>query len=78
MTKPLAVVALLGLGGARKRAAVRLVAGLLAVVAKALRRGANLGIVADIATLVASTTRERRHGDVLDMQVSNWKKMDDV
>lgn len=32
MTKALAVVALLGLGGARKGAAVRLVAGLLALI----------------------------------------------
>ena len=63
VTKTLAVIALLGLSGARKRAAVRLVARLLAVVAKALRGGADLGIVADIATLVASTTRERRHDD---------------
>ncbi len=63
VTKTLAVVALLGLGGARKRAAVRLVARLLTVVAKALRGGADLGIMTDVATLVASTTRERRHDD---------------
>lgn len=69
MTKALAVVALLGLSGARKRAAVGLVAGLLAVVAKALGGRADFGIVADVATLVASTTGERRHGDVLD-----WKE----
>lgn len=64
VAKTLAVVALLGLGGARKRAAVGLVAGLLAVVAETLRGGADLGVVADVATLVASTTRERRHGDL--------------
>lgn len=33
------------------------------VVAETLGRGANLGIVANVATLVASTTRERRHFD---------------
>lgn len=66
VTKALAVIALLCLSGARKRAAVGLVAGLLAVVAKALRGRADLGIVADVATLVASTTGERRHDDVLD------------
>jgi hypothetical protein len=38
MTEPLAVVALLSLSGAGKGAAVGLVAGLLAVVAEALRR----------------------------------------
>lgn len=63
MAESLAVVALLGLGGARKRAAVGLVARLLAVVAETLRGGANLGIVADVATLVASTTGEGRHDD---------------
>lgn len=57
MAKALAVVALLGLGGPGKRAAVGLVARLLAVVAKALSRGANLGVVANIATLVAGTAR---------------------
>ena len=36
---------------------------LLAVVAKALGRGANLGVVANIATLVAGTARQGRHGD---------------
>lgn len=65
VAETLAVVALLGLGGARKRAAVGLVAGLLAVVAETLRGGADLGVVADVATLVASTTRERRHDDLL-------------
>lgn len=35
--------------------------GLLAVVAETLRRGADLSVVANIATLVASTSRERRH-----------------
>lgn len=34
---------------------------LLAVIAKALSGGADLGIVANVATLVARTTRERRH-----------------
>jgi hypothetical protein len=59
MAKSLAVVALLSLGGTGKRTAVGLVAGLLAVVAEPLRRGANLGIVANVATLVAGSTRER-------------------
>lgn len=63
MAQSLAVVALLRLSRARERAAVGLVARLLAVVAKALSRGANLGVVANVATLVASTTRERRHVD---------------
>lgn len=63
MAQSLAVVALLRLSRARERAAVGLVARLLAVVAKALSRGANLGVVANVATLVASTTRERRHCD---------------
>lgn len=61
VTEALAVVALLGLRGAGKRAAVGLVARLLAVIAKALSGGADLGIVANVATLVARTTRERRH-----------------
>lgn len=74
VTKTLAVVALLGLSGARKRAAVGLVAGLLAVVAKALRGGADLGVVADVATLVAGTTRERRHDDVLEMGLARGKE----
>lgn len=51
----LAVIALFGLSGARQRALVRLVSWLLAVIAKALSRGANLGVVANIATLVTST-----------------------
>lgn len=63
MSKSLAVVALLRLSRTRKGAAVGLVAWLLAVVAETLGRGANLGIVANVATLVASTTRERRHFD---------------
>ncbi|KAI1340147.1 hypothetical protein F5Y15DRAFT_49791 [Xylariaceae sp. FL0016] len=37
--------------------------GLLAVVAKALSRGADLGIVANVATLVACSSREGRHGE---------------
>jgi len=57
MTEALAVVALLGLGGARVRAAVRLMARLLAVVAETLGRGADLSVVTDIATLVAGTAR---------------------
>jgi hypothetical protein len=85
VAKTLAVVALLSLGGAGKRAAVGLMAGLLAcfyisqplschstaeelshtVVAKALSRRADLGVVANIATLVARATRERRHGSNL-------------
>jgi len=62
VAKTLAVVALLGFGRARERAAIRLVARLLAVVAKTLSRGADLGVVAHVATLVASSARERRHG----------------
>jgi hypothetical protein len=61
MTKPLAMVALLGLSGARQRAAVGLVAGLLAVVAKTLSGRAHLSVVANIAALVARATGERRH-----------------
>jgi hypothetical protein len=61
VAKTLAVVALLGLSGSGKRASVGLVARLLAVVAEALGRGANLSVMANIATLVASTSRERRH-----------------
>lgn len=49
------------LGSAWVRAVVGLVAWLLAVVAKALRRRANLGVVTDIAALVAGTAREGRH-----------------
>lgn len=37
--------------------------GVRTVVAKALSRGANLGVVANVATLVASSSRERRHDD---------------
>lgn len=58
MAEALAVVALLGLGSPGKRTAVGLVAGLLAVVAKTLRRGANLSVVANIATLVAGAARK--------------------
>lgn len=61
VTKTLAVVALLGLSGSGKRASVGLVARLLAVVAETLSRRADLSVVANIATLVASTSRERRH-----------------
>jgi hypothetical protein len=77
VTKTLAVVALLGLGGSGKRASVGLVAfckldqvcrdisvartGLLAVVAETLSRRADLSVMANIATLVASTSREGRH-----------------
>jgi hypothetical protein len=67
VAKTLAVVALLSLGSSGKRAAVRLVSRLLAVVAKALGRGADLGVVANIATLVAGATRERRHVDGVDI-----------
>jgi hypothetical protein len=59
----------LTVGGSRMVALVRLVTGLLAVVAEALRRGANLSVVADVAALVASTTRERRHFDVCETKV---------
>ncbi|KAH7375388.1 hypothetical protein B0T11DRAFT_270257 [Plectosphaerella cucumerina] len=61
MAQTLAVVALLGLGGTGQRAAVGLVAGLLAVVAEALSGGADLGVVTNVATLVAGTARKRRH-----------------
>lgn len=63
VSKSLAVVALLGLGSARQGTLVRLVARLLAVVAEAFSRGADLGIVANVATLVACTARQGRHGD---------------
>jgi hypothetical protein len=43
------------------RALVGFVAGLLAVVAKALRRGAHLSVVANVAALITGTTREGRH-----------------
>lgn len=63
VAKTLAVVTLLGLGAARKRAAIGLVARLLAVVTEALSGRADLSVVANIATLIASTSRERRHLD---------------
>lgn len=62
VTKTLAVVALFGLGGTWVRALVALVTGLLAIVAEALGRGADLSVVANVAALVAGSTRERRHG----------------
>lgn len=61
MAKTLAVIALLGLGSARQRASIRLVAGLLAVVAETLSGRAHLGVVADIAAFIARATGERRH-----------------
>lgn len=57
MTKALAVVALLRLSGPGVRAVIALMARLLAVVAQALTAGAHLGIMADIAALVAGATR---------------------
>lgn len=57
VAKTLAVVALLRLGCAWVRAAVALMARLLAVVAKALGGRADLSVVADVATLVAGATR---------------------
>jgi len=65
VTETLAVVALLGLSGARMRAGVGLMTGLLAVVAQPLRGRAHLSIVANVATLEASTTRQGRHPDQL-------------
>lgn len=101
MAKALTMVALLGLGSARQRATVGLVAGLLAytkttwlvggkkkrggervggerkekrhdhdmghrtVIAETLSRGADLGIVAHVATFVASTSGKRRHFDYI-------------
>ena len=65
VAEALAVVALLGLGGARVGASVGLVAGLLAVVAEPLGRGAHLSIVADVAALEAGTTGKRRHGEYI-------------
>jgi len=65
MTDSLAVVALLGLGSTWHWAAVTLMSRLLAIVAKALGRGADLGIVAHIATLVACAATKRRHCDRL-------------
>lgn len=61
MSEALAVVTLFGLGGARKRAVVRLMTRLLAVVAQTLRGRADLCVVANIAALVAGTTGKRRH-----------------
>lgn len=55
----LAVVALLGLGRTGLRAAAGLVSSLLAVVAKTLGRRADLSVVANVATLVACTTRKQ-------------------
>lgn len=56
MAEALAVVALLALGGPGGRACVALVARLLAVVAQALSAGADLGVVTDVAALVACAT----------------------
>lgn len=61
VAKALAVVALLSLSSTGKRAAVGLMARLLAVVAEALSGRANLSVVANVATFVASTTREGGH-----------------
>jgi hypothetical protein len=58
VSKTLAVVALLSLSGSWQRASIGFVSRLLAVVAKALCRRAHFSIVADIAALVAGTTRE--------------------
>lgn len=59
VAETLAVVALLGFGGTRTRAAAGFVSRLLAVVAKALRGRADLSVVANVATLVACTSREQ-------------------
>jgi len=64
VTETLAVVALLGLSCPGVRAGVALVARLLAVVAKTLTAGADLGVVANVAALVARTTGEGRHLDI--------------
>lgn len=64
VTEALAVVALLGLGGAGKRAAARLMAGLLAVIAETLGGRADLSVVANGTTLVACTTRQHHLGGV--------------
>lgn len=64
VAEALAVVALLGLGGPGVRAGVALVARLLAVVAQTLTAGADLGVVANVAALVARTTGEGRHLDI--------------
>lgn len=61
MSNTRARVALLGLGGAWERAAVGLVAGLLAVVAEALSGRALVCGMSDLATFVAGTARKRRH-----------------
>lgn len=61
MAQALAVVALLCLSSPWEGAAVGLVTRLLAVVAEALGGGANLGVVADVAALVAGPARKRRH-----------------
>lgn len=61
VSKALAVVALLSLGGTGMRASIGLVSGLLAVVAEPLRRRAHVGVVADVSALEARTTRQRRH-----------------
>lgn len=63
MAETLAVVALLGLGAARKRAFAGLVVGLLAVVAESVGGRAGLSVVAKLTTLVARATREGRHCD---------------
>jgi hypothetical protein len=57
VSETLAVVALLRLSGAGHGALVRLVVWLLAVVAEPMRRGAGLGMVAKLTTLVARPTR---------------------
>jgi len=64
VTETLAVVALLGLSGPGVRAGVALVARLLAVVAKTLAAGADLGVVANVTALVARTAGEGRHLDI--------------
>jgi len=61
MTETLAVVALLGVCGSWVWAVVALVSGLLAVVAQTLTAGADLGVVTDVAALVAGTARKGRH-----------------
>jgi len=61
VTETLAVVALLGLSCPGVRAGVALVARLLAVVAKTLTAGADLGVVANVTALVARTAGEGRH-----------------
>lgn len=57
----LAVVALLGLSSARQWAIAGLMVGLLAVIAEPVRRGASIGVVAKLTTLVAGATRDGRH-----------------